>query len=361
MRKIFAGVLILALLALAGCGGGATVSQTDESTIAFTEQTSETTEPVSQADDSADAGAVLYSDISCQYDGWRYYYEVVKDYGYDVEHGNLVRTSADGKTEEVLSVSYENENRRPPFIVDGEWIYYGLQEREDAQSDEARWDGSIYKMRTDGSERQKISPRCPSSFAIYGYWLYYNVYPTNVNGQLYRCRLDGSNEKLLVDSQKKNSDVKLWIEEVYGASQFLIDGEQIYYKFDHFSSELWTMKLDGANKKLLVPSIWRLAGAENGRVVYTDWVEYTQTEAGHEVSVRIVNADGTNDRAVIPCRDADGNYFLPYAIENDWIYCDKMKYIGHGGEGDSDQYSSDDVRVSIDGSLIEEVKSPNIN
>jgi Tol biopolymer transport system component len=73
--------------------------------------------------------------------------------------------------------------------VDGEWIYYS------DSADKYR----LYKMKTDGSDRTRVSNDTCGYLNVLGDWVYYKN--DSQNGKLYKIKTDGTQVKELTDSK----------------------------------------------------------------------------------------------------------------------------------------------------------------
>jgi len=296
LRKIVSAVLAaLLLLALGACGAGESAEQTNER---------------------------VYSASGAYYqDGWMYYYD--KAWEYLDDYGDLVRTR-DGVTESVIPLN-ELVDDVGEFIVAGEWLYCKLKGSGNSIS--------FYKMHTDGSGKQKIIdiPYNAGGIRVQGDWLYYLE-----KGQLYRCRLNGKNKQLLV---KKDNTVSSYMEGVY---TYKIDGGQIYYQYGANDASLWVMSLNGSQKKLLAPLIYRLVNAKDGLAVYI---------AHKSDDLRIVSADGTRDRLLMEMKQEYSYIQIePGYMENDWIYLMKRLCI-----------NNDDRRLAIDKTTYIRVRTDHLS
>jgi hypothetical protein len=111
--------------------------------------------------------------------------------------------------------------------VKGNWIYYVNLKRDDFNS------GEICKIRTDGTERTKLSDEGGVYLTLYKNNLYYK--DTGLNSNLHRIKLDGSSKETI------SKDVL----------SFYINGDWIYYISDSELGALYKMKVNGSlNQKI---------------------------------------------------------------------------------------------------------------
>jgi hypothetical protein len=105
-----------------------------------------------------------------QVDEWVYYMNI-RDYG-------LYRMKTDGSGRQKL-----NDDESWFIDVAGDWVYYSND------SDE----GKLYRMKTDGSGRQRLGDdRCIEVDAA-GDWIYYVIEGYRIaDARLYRVKVDGS-------------------------------------------------------------------------------------------------------------------------------------------------------------------------
>jgi predicted small secreted protein len=151
--------------------------------------------------------------------GW-IYYSKFEDYG----NNKLYKMRTDGTgRKKVTSDSVYDMN------VVGDWIYYIKDfSREDERG------GCIYKIRTDGTGRAKISSDFCHSLNVAGGWIYYIG-----NGYLSKMHMDGTGKK------------KLTADNSYDIN---IVGDWIYYKiydYDALEVSLYKIKTDGTGRQLV--------------------------------------------------------------------------------------------------------------
>lgn len=156
----------------------------------------------------------------------------------------------------------------------GDWVYLARPEE----------DFAIYKVRSDGSEFQRVGDAFGSSINVVGDWIYY----LSINGSRpWKMRTDGSMNTLICDEE---------------CSFLSVSNDFLYYAGDR----LYRMRTDGSDKVALTEDLTIFP------CVAGDWVYYTvKREDG---GLWRVSADGGEPRQVAP------GFIMIYCVVDDWIY-----------------------------------------
>jgi len=146
---------------------------------------------------------------------------------------------------------------------EGDWIYYPSNDG-----------GRIYKIRTDGSERTRLSDDWSRSINVVDGWIYY--YGAGDNGYgIYKMRTDGSERTRLSDNQT------LWIT--------VVDG-WIYYNNWNDDSKIYKMRTDGSERT-------KLNNERSYDINVVDgWIYYTVHHITHDLdnnSIYKMRTDGS--------------------------------------------------------------------
>ena len=127
-------------------------------------------------------------------------------------------------------------------LVDG-WIYYGDSTDRNC----------IYRIRTDGSAKTKLTDVSADYIAVDGDWLfYYDSYQTRLG--LYKVKMDGSDTQKLSDDQTKELQIA--------------DG-WLYYKNDSDTGRMYKMRLDASENQAIGEDIYVW-----WPVVVGDWIYF---------------------------------------------------------------------------------------
>jgi len=104
----------------------------------------------------------------------------------------LYRVSLDGKNDMKV-----NDDKSWHFNVKDDWIYYVNTADLDR----------IYKIRVDGTEKVKLNDIESTNVNILDDWIYYNAdYKSNFGSDLYKMKLDGTENTLLWRNEYKDFD-----------------------------------------------------------------------------------------------------------------------------------------------------------
>ena len=197
--------------------------------------------------------------------------------------------------------SFSNINNVGIAAIQGNWIYYS--------------NGSIYKIKTDGSGKQKLNNATNSQLfyinvvdnrIYYVNWSNGNDSDTN---HLYSMNTDGSDNKQI----GKN----------YVGSIYVV-GDRIFYINWHDNGCLYSMKIDGNdNKKLSNDSMVCIVNVANNRIYY-------ETGDGKNYFTYSMKTDGSDKKQLCNERAVDINVaknLIYYSSQNNDYIC-SMKTDG---------------------------------
>jgi len=166
----------------------------------------------------------------------------------------ILKMRIDGKSRSILTNDLTN-----CMIVEGEWIYYTNS------NDESK----LYKMKTDGSLKTKISDDTKvENFNYYNGSLYYSKYDSDY---IYKVTTDGTLPQMVNNKEK--------------IMKFCVNNNLIYYT-SFVNQDLYKMNLDGSNKILLSKKIQSFN-------VTQEYIYYTKN-----TSIRRLTVDGNNDTEI---------------------------------------------------------------
>ena len=189
-----------------------------------------------------------------------------------------------------------------------EWVYYASF--EDGQS--------LYKMRANGAEKQKLSDETECDYiSVKDDWVYF----TNSAGNLLRIGTDGAEQEILWDQDCGSVNiVDDWI-----------------YCLDHsYNSQLYKLRADGEERQALYDVRSFVVG---GMIIYEDWIYYLE---GNNLFRHKLN-DTTIEKIT------EDQVFPPMIITSDWIYYTNMNDNGYPYKIRPD--GTGRVRVQQDSSL----------
>ena len=184
----------------------------------------------------------------------------------------LYRVRSDGfeKTRLSRDMSFE-------INVVGDWIYYSNYT-----------EFALYKIHTDGSERTKLCDDWAMHISIADDWIYYHNYYDD--GKLYRIKTDGTGR------EKINNDECWYIAVV---------GDWVYYQNQSDNLRPYRIRVDGSERTKLNND------AIDGLVVCDDWIYYQRID---DTKLYKAHTDGS-DRTKL---NDDGSYFI--LVDEGWVY-----------------------------------------
>lgn len=219
-----------------------------------------------------------------------------------------IRTDGSGRTK------INDDNSRYINVV-GSWIYYTNYEGLGFQKSGSDYimpvtgipdqggTYNIYRIRTDGSGRERLNNDNSRFLNVLDGWIYYNN--QSDNGSLYRIRIDGS------DRAKLNSGESLYINPV---------DSWIYYMKWGTECDIYRIRLDGSNENLVLAQNTTMPGGVRLNIVPwflnvdKGWLFFSEMSAGRWIHK--VNADDfqLGDRF----DDSRDSYYLN--LHENWIY-----------------------------------------
>jgi len=188
--------------------------------------------------------------------------------------------------------AYENENPDGNFVneeygaLKGDWLYYCNV-----------GDGwKIYRVRTDGSNNQKISDEKSKNIKVAEEWVYYCN--EDDSSRLYKIRMDGTARQMLPAEITNN---------------FCIADGWVYYIND---SKLYRIPTSGNDRQ-------QIADPCTGIIdIVGEWIYYINNRTTSRTSsddIYRISTDGKSKQRII-----DGGvmrYFTRVEVVDDWIYC----------------------------------------
>jgi hypothetical protein len=221
------------------------------------------------------AGNINNRGIAAMQDGWIYYTS-------NTDNNSLYKIRTDGTERTKL-----NSERSLQINVVGDWVYYA----DDNIDDSGRNNGSVHKIRTDGTQRTWLFDGRTSFMTVTSDWIYY----ATDNG-LYRIRTDGTGMTML------HSTRVFYINVV---------GDWIYYS-EGDTAHLYKIRTDGTGRTQLNFDISHNINVDG------DWIYYENhdiyTEDGTTMIYKI-RTDGTGKTRVMQDR-----YAANLVISDGWMY-----------------------------------------
>ncbi|SFM12142.1 S-layer homology domain-containing protein [Salibacterium qingdaonense] len=176
--------------------------------------------------------------------------EVSKDdWTYTIKDHEIIRTNSAGQTERVLAADERNPRIKEGMVLleKGDWIYYLLSDSTEAGSNREIY--HLHRVRTDGSDEEKVLDESVNNPHIYENHLYYVGYDQQENVTSWKkAELDGSNREIIFEDDFKerekgyeNNDDDYYVFERYK--------DRMYYSN---KGETFHMNMDGSNKERIM-------------------------------------------------------------------------------------------------------------
>ena len=172
------------------------------------------------------------------------------------------------------------------------WVYYS------SWSD----NGRLYKVDTNGQNRQKLSDYDCYDTQIHGNHLYYRIRSDN-SRKLYRIGLDGSDEM-------KVSDSRIYLNAVIDDKIYYCNLDESVTPISEYSGKLYRMDLDCKNPEKLSDDEISFPAFYNGQIYYGDFKIYK------------MDLDGQN-KTELSIQNPGAGY-SSFAVKDGWIYFSGM-------------------------------------
>lgn len=198
--------------------------------------------------------------------------------------------------------------------ISGNYIYY-LSPNEDSSK------VGIFRIKNDGSDKKEIY-MCDEDLAeivsinVYGNYIYFiqigdATDDQDVNNKIYRMKKDGSDIQLINDNEFNDNCYEIYV----------INGYVYYIDVD---ANVARMELDGSNKEKVVENKTGYLGITKDYIIYNvaNEEQTTQDESDDTTSstasytTYIMNIDGSNQRPIFK----EGKRLYSVNIEGDYIY-----------------------------------------
>jgi hypothetical protein len=199
-----------------------------------------------------------------------------------------------------------NINNRGIAAMKDDWFYY-LNNK------------ALYKMRIDGSEQQLLLDEFAISLAVVDDWLYYRRVIDVGKGSINKISTDGTVQIKISDDN---------------ASGLQFDEGWLYY--NDIGSGISKITVDGSEKIILTEDLPLLSQF----CIYENWIYYCNASLGGEWNVYKIDTAGNNKIKLNDVQTININ------VDNDWIYY--SIYI-------DDQGSSGVYRMDLDGNNVQNI------
>lgn len=192
------------------------------------------------------------------------------------------------KTDNTQKIKLNNEKSKYINVV-GDWVYY-------TNEDEL---GSINKIKTDGTNKTKLSNDKSANLNVIGDWIYYSNGSAEPWRALYKIRTDGTEQTRITDTN---------------AAYFAISGDWIYYSIN--PEGFRKIKTDGTSDTLLSSDFVISLS------IVGDWIYYSKYPPDYMPfeSIFKIKTDGTERTKILTNLKFDNSGNVAVNADDGWIY-----------------------------------------
>lgn len=225
----------------------------------------------------------------------------------------------------------------------GDWVYYSNTNSNAGESA----DTTLYKMKTDDSERQSLYDAKNGAFSInvVGDWIYFNELYGDSKNNIYKIKTDGTNLQLL-ESIDYGRDISL-----------IVVNDWIYL------SNGYRMKTDGSNKQKLYDKTVSDPADIN---IVDEWIYFCDKDEAGNSAVFKVKTDGSDLKKVFSGEAenmiVDGDWIFYLQPENEYPGIEDLYRIKvEGSENQQIGKNVSDINVSGDWIYYQTINSNDIS
>lgn len=205
-------------------------------------------------------------------------------------------------------------------------------------------DGAIYKISIDGFNKERVNNEMSYYPIIKDGWIYYSTvkYFTveDVEFKIKKIKIDGTNQADIVSETIKGKDIDLNPSGYF----FLFDG-WIYYKSILDMNKLYRIQDDGKNKSKVSDEVFSNKYSNGAFIVEDNWIYYIQPNDDNKLYR--MKTDGTEGELIVNKSIGDINITNDYIFYTDWSENYKL-YRRNKGSADEIKladYSVSDINV----------------
>lgn len=237
-------------------------------------------------------------------DDWIFYTDTIHNNG-------LYKIKKDGTKKTKIT----DDNVVSGFTIYGDWIYYSNRSKR----------GRQYRIKTDGSKKEVIKAEPIFSLSLNKGWMYFIKGYSDRDGNIYKMKVDGSNEKKLSDD----------VVATMGIDDIRVIDDWIYYINKSDNRNLYRIKIDGSDRTRITDSYASVM------IMTEDWIYYKkESDDSKTYKIRINGEDET--------KIADYK-MVDIKIYNGWLYYKKSfdgkLYKMKTGETEETMISDDEINV----------------
>jgi len=189
----------------------------------------------------------------------------------------------------IIELGYGDGTINNALVV-GEWIYYN---RLKIGSDVS----GFYKIKTDGTDQQKLFSYMVSCVDIVEDWIYYSPSnPDKGDDGIFKIKTDGTDQQLIYSTNRLKQNTSIGV----------VD-DWIYYTVE--SNKIYKVRTDGTDQQEIISNLDLIASN-----ISEDWI-YLTTNAWAGLSMQKIRTDGTDQQLLY-----SDMLMQKICVLGDWIF-----------------------------------------
>lgn len=230
------------------------------------------------------------------------------EYDEDEEQFNLIKIKTNGKNKEILA----RDIQRDTVVAQDKWVFYYKND-------------NLYRVKLNGTDREKISDKSISYYTIEGNWIYY-IYKNNNTQYIAKMKLNGENAERIAKADEDTHFETLYIK-----------NGKIYYIVSEYNDKNDTeYYLNRMNKKgEKIKTICKLDDNIQSINMQENAIYYVETEDYDSYVIKSIKYNGTDRKTIeneelVSSVNVVENWIIYFSMNED--YDITMKMISLDGE-----------------------------
>lgn len=252
-------------------------------------------------------------------DGYMYELNIIDNYIYCIEYNedeyryDLIRVKTNGKNKETLARDIDEGQ----VVATDKWVYYYKND-------------NLYRVRVDGTDREKVSDKEISYYQIDGNWIYYIYEADNSQPYIAKMKLNGENAQRIAKADEDEEYEALYVKG--GKIYYIVSKVDENYDYEY---SLYKMNKKGEKSEKICKI------DENIQYInmQEDGIYYTTTEDYYDYEIKYIKYNGTDKKTIEETGEIEAINVVEdwiIIVEQDKNYDISMRMISIKGDKEKD-------------------------